>query len=48
MKSNFRKVVAAAAVAVALAAGTVGAVQSVSVDDAKANGLRSAQRANGL
>lgn len=48
MASNFKKVVAAAAVAVALAAGTAGAVQSVSVDDA-ANGLkRVALKANGL
>ena len=48
MKSNFKKVVAAAAVTVALAAGTFGAVQTVNVDDAKANGLRVSLRANGL
>lgn len=48
MASNFKKIIASAAVAVALAAGTVGAVQSVSVDDAKANGLKVSLRANGL
>lgn len=48
MKSNFKRLAAAVAVTAALAAGTVGAAQSVSVDDAKANGLKVSARANGL
>ena len=48
MKSNFKKKAAAVALAVALAAGTVGVASSVS-DDGAANGLkRVAQKANGL
>lgn len=46
--SNFKKKVAAVAVAVAVAAGVTGAMAS-SVDDGAANGLRAkVYRANGL
>lgn len=46
--SNFKKLAAAVAAGIVLAAGAVGAAQSVSVDDAKANSVKKAALANSV
>lgn len=48
MMSNYKKKIAAVALAVAVAAGFAGMAASSVDDGAKANGLRYAAKANGL